>query len=78
MFVNYLRNYNARKVVDFINENFKTLPFCKRWLIGKFPIFFVDYTLTRGVEIGIFHEYGVLKEISNGKVAQFETTIIVE
>lgn len=74
---NYLRDFKARKIAEKIYQERKTLPFCERWL-KDFPLLSVKYFIAKGVEIDLLHEYGILKEAENGKIAQFETTIIVE
>lgn len=68
-----IRNFNARKVVKFIEENYKTLPFSVRWL--KFPnINFILRILERE---GVIKQYNQLPEESKGLVSQAEHTIRV-
>lgn len=72
-----IRSPIAREVLEFIIEEYQTLPFCSRWIVKKFG--------TRGLfglrqleENGNLHNYAELIENSKGKVAQTEHTILVE
>ncbi|MCS7368518.1 MAG: type II methionyl aminopeptidase [archaeon GBS-70-058] len=67
-----------KELLKYIYDNFKILPFCERWLKN----FYVNHEtigaiINRLVENGALHSYPVLREIKNGIVTQFETTIIV-
>ena len=71
-----VRDSFAREVLYFIEENYKTLPFCSRWIYKKFG--------TRGLlalrqieSAGLLHHYGQLIEKSGAKVAQAEHTVLV-
>ncbi|MEK6844400.1 MAG: type II methionyl aminopeptidase [Nanoarchaeota archaeon] len=71
-----VRDSFAREVLHFIEENYKTLPFCSRWIYKKFG--------TRGLlalrqieSSGLLHHYGQLIEKSGAKVAQAEHTVLV-
>lgn len=71
-----VRDSFARKVLQFIKEEYKTLPFCSRWIYKKFS--------TRGLlalrqieQAGLLHQYPQLVERSSGKVAQAEHTILL-
>lgn len=72
-----VRDNFARQVLAFIVEEYRTLPFCSRWIHKKFG--------TRGLvalrqimSAGLLHEYAQLVEISGGIVAQAEHTIFVD
>jgi methionyl aminopeptidase len=67
------RNLEARKVLDFIDKEYKTLPFCARWL--KFNN--INFILRLLENDGIIKQYNQLPERSNGIVSQAEHTIIV-
>ncbi|MEM5828260.1 MAG: type II methionyl aminopeptidase [Candidatus Aenigmatarchaeota archaeon] len=73
--LNLIRLPQARKVIEYCYENFKTMPFAKRWI--PFDKNIVNYAIAEGIRFDIIHEYPVLKEVKNSFVAQFETTIIV-
>ncbi len=71
-----VRDSFARQVLQFIKEEYKTLPFCSRWIHKKFG--------TRGLlalrqieQASLLHHYPQLIEKSNAKVAQAEHTILV-
>ena len=70
------RDNFAREVLKFVQENYKTLPFCSRWIHKKFG--------TRGLlalrqieSAGLLHHYPQLIEKSLSKVAQAEHTVIL-
>ena len=71
------RNNIAREVLKFITEEFKTLPFAKRWIISKFG---AKGNLGLGLleRGGIIHSYPQLPERSKGVVSQAEHTILVK
>lgn len=71
-----VRNSFAREVLAFIKEEYSSLPFCSRWIYKKFG--------SRGLlalrqieQAGILHQYAQLVEVSGGKVAQAEHTILI-
>lgn len=71
-----VRDNFARKVLNFILEEYQTLPFCSRWIYKKFG--------SRGLlalrqieQAGLLYQYPQLIERGNGKVAQAEHTIII-
>jgi len=71
-----VRDSFAREVLNFISEEYQTLPFCSRWIVRKFG--------SRGLlalrmieQAGILHQYPQLMEEGKGKVAQAEHTVIL-
>jgi len=71
-----VRDNFAREILKFIKEEYKTLPFCSRWIHKKFG--------TRGLlalkqieQANILHHYPQLIEKSGAKVAQSEHTILL-
>ncbi len=71
-----VRDNFAREVLNFIAEEYKTLPFCSRWIHRKFG--------TRGLlalrqmeNAGILYQYPQLVEIAGGKVAQAEHSVLL-
>ncbi|VVB84068.1 Methionine aminopeptidase [uncultured archaeon] len=72
-----IRSNDARNVLDFIAEEYKTLPFCSRWIVKKFGIKSL-FALKQLEENGNLHQYPQLIEISKGKVAQSEDTFLVD
>ncbi len=65
---------SARKVLGYIEKEFKTLPFALRWI--KIPN--AAFALKILERDGIIKQYTVLPEVSNGIVSQAEHTVIVE
>ena len=66
------------RIVDFVANNFRTLPFCERWLKPVSN----DLTELRPALIslaakGVLHAYPVLVEVNKGTVAQFEETVLI-
>ncbi len=68
-----VRNRQARQVLDQITEEFKTLPFARRWLDSSRS----EMALRRLKRQDIVHGYPVLKEEEGCLVSQKEHTIIV-
>jgi methionyl aminopeptidase len=72
-----VRDQFAREVLQFIQEEYETLPFCSRWIYKKFG--------SRGLlalkqieQQKLLHHYPQLIEQGKGKVAQAEHTIILD
>jgi len=72
-----VRNPDARKILDFIKEEYQTLPFCSRWLVKKFGLKSL-FALKQLEENGNLHQYPQLIEVSHAKVSQAENTILVD
>jgi len=72
-----VRDSTARKIIEFVEEEYQGLPFCQRWIIKKFgPL--AKISLRIMVQNGILHEYNQLVEKAHGKVAQAEHTLIID
>lgn len=69
------RDRDARKILEFIIKNYKTRPFCKRWLERKFSK--VTFALAQMTKQGILHNFPVLIEKSRKPVSQAEHTVII-
>ena len=72
-----VRMQMARKILDYAAEEYKTLPFCKRWLIRKLGAFGIEAGLKELTKVEALHSYPALKETGEGMVSQAEHTIIV-
>lgn len=72
-----VRSPIAREVLEYIMEEYKTLPFCSRWLVKKFGTKAL-LGLKQLQANGNLHHFDQLTEASHGKVAQAEHTIMVE
>jgi len=71
-----VRDEFSRSVLRFILEEYKTLPFCSRWIYKKFGTKGL-LALKRIEEAGILHNYSQLVERGAGKVAQAEHTVLL-
>lgn len=71
-----VRDAFAREVLNYIKQEYKTLPFCSRWLVKKFGTRAL-IALKRLEESKILHHYPQLIETERKKVAQAEDTIIL-
>jgi methionyl aminopeptidase len=69
------RDRDARKVLEYIKENYKTRPFCMRWLeaAGFDKLRFIFSSLERQ---GIIYQYPLLIERSGKAVSQIENTFV--
>ena len=73
------RMREARRLLQFVDSNFRTLPFAERWLAPAFPSkLFLHTSLKELVLSGSFDQYPVLKEIKGGLVSQAEHTVLIE
>lgn len=75
------RLWEARKILEAAKNEFKGLPFAKRWLVTlkelKLSQFKIDMALKQLIEVGALNEYPILKEEAGGLVAQAEETILI-
>ena len=65
---------NAQKILKFIEEEYKTLPFASRWILNKFGRSAI-LSLNQMEKRGILHQFPQLVERSGKEVSQFEHTI---
>jgi len=73
-----IRDNFSREVLRYIIQEYKTLPFAKRWLFKKFDSFKVSFALRNLEKESILHHYPQLVEESNGLVSQHEFTVRVK
>ena len=71
-----VRDSFARTVLQFIKDEYKTLPFCTRWIYKKFGARGL-IAMKRIEEASLLHSHHQLIETGKGKVAQAEHTIIL-
>ncbi len=71
-----VRDRNAREVLNYIIEEYKTLPFCSRWLVKKFGTRAL-ISLKLIEQAGCLHQFPQLIEKSKKPVAQSEDTLII-
>lgn len=73
------RNSEARKLLTFIQNEFKTLPFSKLQLTKKFPSTTLNLTLNTLEKESILHQYNQLpEETPDSIISQSEHTIIIQ
>ncbi|MDE1848828.1 MAG: type II methionyl aminopeptidase [Nanoarchaeota archaeon] len=72
-----VRSPIARRILDFITEEYYTLPFCSRWIVEKFGQSAL-FGLKQLEDNGNLHQFEQLIEVSHRNVAQAEHTIIIE
>lgn len=72
-----IRNASARKILDYADKEYNTMPFNKRWLLKKFNALDVNMGLNALEKEKIVYQYSVLPEKNNGIVSQAEHTVIV-
>ena len=70
------KNENANKMVDFIWDNFNTLPFALRWITKSYEEKEARSLLEELVKNKIVRAYPVLNEANGQRVAQAEHTFI--
>ncbi len=71
-----IRDSNARKILNFIIENYNGLPFCSRWIVKKFsPRALISLSLLE--QAGILHHFKQLVEKTHKPVSQSEHTILI-
>jgi len=71
-----VRDKKTREILKFIEEEYKTIPFCERWLINRFGTCSI-FALKQLKQLNIIKEYPQLIEKSRRKVAQAEHTLLV-
>ncbi len=72
-----IRSPIAREVLNYIIEEYKTLPFCSRWLVKKFGTKAL-FGLNQLEKNGNLHHFAQLIEVSNNPVSQAENTVILD
>lgn len=72
-----VRSPIAREILQYVVEEYQTLPFCSRWLIKKFGTKAL-IGLKQLEENGNLHHYNQLIESANAPVAQAEQTLLIE
>ncbi|MBS3171625.1 type II methionyl aminopeptidase [Candidatus Woesearchaeota archaeon] len=70
------RNFEARKILKFVSENYNTLPFCNRWIIKEFGLK-SQFLLKQLENEKIIQQFAILPEKAKGMVSQAEHTILV-
>ena len=71
-----IRDSFARKVLEFIEQEYKTLPFCQRWIVNKFGTRSL-ISLKQLEQAKILHHFKTLVESSKMPVSQAENTFLI-
>lgn len=71
-----IRDGLAREILDYVEDEYKTLPFCSRWIVKKFGTRAL-ISLSLMEKIGILHHFPQLIEKSHKKVSQAENTVLI-
>jgi len=71
-----VRDPKSRELLEYIDEEYGTLPFCARWLVKKFGTRAL-ISLRNLEQAEILHHFSELIEKSRSKVAQSEATILI-
>jgi methionyl aminopeptidase len=71
-----IRSPLARELLEFIVEEYETLPFCSRWLVKEFGTKAL-FGLKQLEQNGNLHHFAQLVESSGTKVSQTENTIFI-
>lgn len=72
-----VRSLLGREILKFVEDEYKELPFAKRWIIKRFGKI-AEMEMKALVATGALHEFNVLKERDNGMVAQFEHSFLFD
>jgi methionyl aminopeptidase len=72
-----VRSPLSREILEYIAEEYYTLPFCSRWLVKKFGTKAL-LALKQLEQNGNLHQYSQLIESSKSKVSQSEHTVFID
>lgn len=72
-----IRLPEGRKILQRARDDFKGLPFTKRWF-GDISSFKLDMAFQQLLDVGALRSYPVLREETGGSVAQTEDTVILD
>lgn len=72
-----VRSPIAREILEFISEEYQTLPFCSRWIVKKFGVKAL-FGLRQLEENRNIHHFPQLIESGKGKVSQAENTFLID
>jgi len=67
----------AREILDYIIENYQTLPFCSRWIVKKFETKSL-LGLKQLEDNGNLHHFPQLMEKQGVKISQAEHTLLID
>lgn len=73
-----VRSREGRKILKMAKDDFKKLPFAKRWLTEKVSKLRLNLALQQLLQRNALYKYPVLREADGGDIAQAEHTVIVQ
>jgi len=73
-----VRSEPARKIVEYVRKNFRTLPFASRWLYTSLGKTVMDQGFSETLKAKCITGYPILVEASGKVVTQAEHTLVVE
>jgi methionyl aminopeptidase len=73
-----MRLLHAKRALNIIKKEYKSLPFAQRWLKDRFSEHHLNAAMRLLISSRAVYPYHVLREKSNAVVAQSEHTVIVE
>jgi len=71
-----IRDNLSRKIIEHVEKNYRTLPFCSRWIIKEFGTRAL-LSLNLLEKAGIVKQFSQLVEKSHKKVSQAELSVII-
>jgi len=73
-----IRLRQSRKMLEYIINNYRTMPFCERWLFKEFQSkLMLNSGLKEMLKAKVLMAYPVLAEANGAPIAQFEDTVLV-
>lgn len=72
-----VRSPFAKEILNFIEENYGSLPFATRWLAKEFGLGKTRLVLNELLKLEMLHEHPALVEKNKGLVSVFEKTVLI-
>lgn len=72
-----LRDPGSKKLLNFIKQNYRTLPFAERWLEKNYAGLKINFSLRTLIRANVIYPYNVLIDSEGGLVSQAEHSLIV-
>jgi len=72
-----VRSPFAREILQYVGENYKTLPFTTRWLSKRFGLGKTNFALRELIKNNIIQQFPPLVEKNKGMVSQAEHTLLI-
>jgi len=72
-----LRDPGSKKLLNYIKQNYRTLPFAERWLEKNYTGLKINFSLRTLIRANVIYPYNVLIDSEGGLVSQAEHSLIV-